>query len=475
MYDWANSAFYTIFGAVVGAFFTGTMMTQDTYWGLSGEALFSILIGAGTILLLYLCLELVFPTKTLIVVGAAAFAALLPMHVAMSAAVNNDGLAELLVMASMLVALVWMRARFYGSPGAGSRPGSDRRERRMMVTLGLLLGLGMLTKVYTYAMAPILLSTVVIVVWLRPRAQPGRGGGRAEGASWLTFWAGGRLALWALIPALALGSLWWIRNSVVYGEWDMLGLAQHGRVVVGQPLTVDWIAINGWVAYGERAFSFTFRSFWGVFGWMGVFMDQRIYTAFLVFTGIIFLGVLWAVVRLISGRPDADMDLFQLWVLGLFGVTLLAVSAAYLWYNVDFVQHQGRYFFWGLLPISTIVALGWREVMQPLQGIITALLGLVLAACTALAGYVTGTPGKWTVFTIGVMALVLLFQPLLLIGTSQAMMKRLPATVQDWLARPGAVAAARWARAGLWALPFVALFVLDLTIPNAVIVPQFAR
>jgi MFS transporter, UMF1 family len=52
MYDWANSAYITIFGAVVGAFFTGTMMTQDTYWGLSGEALFSILIGVGSIVLL---------------------------------------------------------------------------------------------------------------------------------------------------------------------------------------------------------------------------------------------------------------------------------------------------------------------------------------------------------------------------------------------------------------------------------------
>lgn len=52
MYDWANSAYITIFGAVVGAFFTGTIMPDDTYWGLSGEALFSILIGIGSIILM---------------------------------------------------------------------------------------------------------------------------------------------------------------------------------------------------------------------------------------------------------------------------------------------------------------------------------------------------------------------------------------------------------------------------------------
>ena len=52
MYDWANSAYITIFGAVIGAFFTGTIMPGDTYWGLSGEALFSILIGIGSIVLM---------------------------------------------------------------------------------------------------------------------------------------------------------------------------------------------------------------------------------------------------------------------------------------------------------------------------------------------------------------------------------------------------------------------------------------
>ncbi|MDJ0923900.1 MAG: MFS transporter [Acidimicrobiia bacterium] len=52
MYDWANSAYITIFGAVIGAFFTGTIMPDDRYWGLSGEALFSILVGLGSILLM---------------------------------------------------------------------------------------------------------------------------------------------------------------------------------------------------------------------------------------------------------------------------------------------------------------------------------------------------------------------------------------------------------------------------------------
>ena len=52
MYDWANSAYITVFGAIIGAFFTGTILTGDSYWGLSGEALFSILVGIGSIILM---------------------------------------------------------------------------------------------------------------------------------------------------------------------------------------------------------------------------------------------------------------------------------------------------------------------------------------------------------------------------------------------------------------------------------------
>ena len=35
MYDWANSAYITVFGAVIGAFFTGSIVPGDEYWGLS--------------------------------------------------------------------------------------------------------------------------------------------------------------------------------------------------------------------------------------------------------------------------------------------------------------------------------------------------------------------------------------------------------------------------------------------------------
>lgn len=461
------------------------LLATPIFWVSNGSLfalrLFGVVLGALTVLLLYLCLALVFPGKTLIPLGAAAFSALLPMHMAMAAAVNNDGLAELLIMASMLMLLQWMRHRFYGNGGSsanpqqrGVAPSRRRRPQSQLLWLGVLMGLGMATKIYAYLLLPLVVGVVVVVMWLSPRIQASPRQTVQFAPSRASLFAGVQQLLWVIVPAVLLALPLWIRNVLLYGQWDLLGLAWHDQVVAGQPRTDEWIADVGWIAYSERAFSFTFQSFWGVFGWMSVFMDERIYTALLIFSGVIFLGVLWATVRFISGGPDTDMDVFQLSVLILFGLMLLMVTVGYVGYNMKFVQHQGRYFFWGLLPISTVVALGWREVLQPLQGAITGFMATVLAVATALSGTVTGDVSKWTVLAIALIALVLFCQPLLLGGASPNTLRWLPAWARQWMARPRVAGLLRMGRSLAWALPFVLLFVLDLVIPHLFIVPQLS-
>ena len=455
------------------------VMATPIFW-LSGGRLLAlrllgVAMGVGIVVLIYLALEVVFPTKPMISLGAAAFAAFLPMHVAMTAAVNNDALAELLILASMLVLLKWMRLQFYraGAANAGASAAANAgAERRLLLLLGILLGLGLLTKVYAYVLLVIVAATVWAVAWAQPGvAGPDR---RTLPLLRLRLGHGVRQMLWVAVPALLMGLPWWLRNATLYGAWDLLGLVRHGQVVAGQPRTGDWINSYGWLAYSERTFNFTFRSFWGVFGWMGVFMDERIYTALSILTGVIFLGLLWAVVRVVSGGPDTDMDRFQVTVLALFGVILLAVTASYLWYNLEFVQHQGRYFFWGLLPISAIVALGWREVLHPLQGMITGFLAAVLASALTLTGYLAGTMDKWTVLIIGLVALLLLLQPLLQCGQNGLSCRWLPNSVQRWLAGRWMGRILHGLRFCVWATPYTLLFVLDLLIPHWFILPQLS-
>lgn len=434
------------------------------YWATGGSLfalrLFNIYLGLASLVLIWLTLELVFPAKPLIRLGATAFAALLPMHVAVTSAVNNDVLAELLILAATLVLFRWMRERYYPQEQARrTEEERSRRSQRLLLNLGVLLGLGLLTKIYLYALLPIFAVVIVWTLWRGAR-------------TWQAAWLGVRTTLWMVLPAIALALPMWLRNLVIYPGWDFLALRWHDLVVRGQPTTADWIANYGTVAYFERAFGLTFRSFWGVFGWLTTAMDERIYTAALLFTGVLFLGLLWACIRLITGAPDTDMDTFQVTVLAILGILILAVGASYAWYNIKFVQHQGRYFFWGILAIGTIVALGWREVLHPLQGTITGLLGVALAGSMMVSTAIGDEINNWTLMMVLLVAAFLLLQPVLLIGTGILHPWRVLNRFAPFFSRPIPAQALFGLRFLAWATPFLLLFLLNWIVPSWYIVPQ---
>ncbi|MCB0062236.1 MAG: hypothetical protein KDE19_08980, partial [Caldilineaceae bacterium] len=473
-YESYQPPLYYLLGALVYWFSAGSLLAVR---------LLNVGLGLCVILLLYFTLEMVFPDKPMIVLGATAFTAFLPMHVAVTASVTNDVLAELLVIAQLTVLLIWLRIRLHYrtnglkpeatgdeiAPNDRSVPvinntaeeteGTWRSQPALLLLLGLLLGLGLLTKIYAYAMVPLCWLTIVAVVWLQERRWHGLVRGISE-------------SLYVVTPALLLGLPWWLRSTHLYGPWDFLGLQWHDQVVAGQPTTSEWIAQYGVVPYSERAFSLTFQSFWGVFGWLGVFMDQRIYTALLIGSGVLFLGLLWSLIRLISGKPDTDIDDYQRWVLIVFAVMVAVVTASYIWYNTKFVQHQGRYFFWGLLPISTFVALGWREVMRPLQGIITGILAAILAVALAVTGYVGGSLNKWTILTIALFAIPLLLQPLFFVGVDDYSLAWLPRPIQRLLAIRFITGVSHLLRLAFWLAPFALLVLLNLLIPSFYLLPQ---
>jgi hypothetical protein len=227
--------------------------------------------------------------------------------------------------------------------------------------------------------------------------------------------------------------------------------------------------------YSERAVNFTFQSFWGVFGWMGIFMEERVYTMLWVFSGVLALGLLWALVRFICGRPETDMDRYQFWALGFFGVMVLAVLLAYGWYNVKFVQHQGRYFLWGLLPLGTFVALGWREMMQPLQGKVTGFIVGVLTVALTIAALAVGIRDTVVILLTALLAGLLISQPFLLSGAIDAIVIGEPIVVQRWLARPALRPLLRVLRVLAWASPFLVLLALDWLIPFRYTLPQLVK
>lgn len=297
--------------------------------------LLGVLIGALTVALAWHAARLVDPDP-LVALGAAAFVAFLPMHLAMTAAVNNDPLAYAVMAAVLVVAL---------------RRATGRLSVRWFVAGGgALLGMAVWTK------ATVLAPAAAVVV-------------AAEAAGW---WQGHRFgtraAAAAAVQTVGLGALiglpWLARNARVYGAGDWLALRAHDLVVACpagsaacQPRTADWIAAHGVADYAARLATFTFKSFWGVFGWMGVFLTAvggiPVYPALAVASLIAVLGAAGFLRR---ADPAARLAACVL------AVNLAVVLAAFAWYNLTFVQHQGRYLFGALVPIAIAFATGYREV-----------------------------------------------------------------------------------------------------------------
>ena len=425
------------------------VLAAPVYWVSGGNLLalrlFGVVLGAGVVLMVFLCARAALPEYPHIGLGAAAFAAFLPMHIALMASVNNDSLAELVIAGTVLVLLRWQKASDLGENGEESRI----RGYRLLLATGILVGAGFLTKATTYILLPVALLVVL-----------GKG---------LLQWQGqelsirGLLARFALlaVPAFALGLPWWIRNSRAYGAWDILGLAWHDVVVTGQPTAKVWIAEHGWGAYWERAWTFTSKSFWGVFGWLGVFMDARVYTALQVVSIMAVVGaVFWCWRRIDTEKVQMASVLSTPWTLLL--LIWLGTIAAYAWYNFGFVQHQGRYLFPALPAWSLLFALGWWSVLGRRASVFAGGVLLAVAATRILAGITVGGFDRWTFLLYGAAGTGLLVNGLLLTRSARMLAEK---------------CGLRWAslelvRPVLFVGLFAAMAGLDIAIPFLYIVPQ---
>ena len=73
---------------------------------------YAVLIGALSLVVVYLVASSIFANREWMVLAATAFVAFLPQHVAMLAAVNNDSLAELIIALIMLLLIRLIRNNF---------------------------------------------------------------------------------------------------------------------------------------------------------------------------------------------------------------------------------------------------------------------------------------------------------------------------------------------------------------------------
>jgi 4-amino-4-deoxy-L-arabinose transferase-like glycosyltransferase len=322
---------------------------------------FSLLLGLVLLLVVYRLIDTLYPAQPVLALGTMVFLATLPMHLTMTATVNNDVLAEL-----VLTFVVWKLIL----------TGPADWTRRRAFGFGALLGLALLTKLQAYVALPLVFYALLRVAW-PPAARERLSLGVAVGRGVIM-----------LGTAAVIASPWLVRNITLYGSGDILALAQHERVVAGQLTTAAFVAERGWGGALQHFFVTTFNSFWGQFGWMGVPMPQRVYLALAVVSALVLVGLVAYGLRLsrawagLARRRRRGLCLLVLWFLLTLG--------GYLWYNLfNYVQPQARYLFPAMTPIALGFVLGLRELLYRIPRVALVLLGAALVLALLL-GFVRG-------------------------------------------------------------------------------------
>jgi 4-amino-4-deoxy-L-arabinose transferase-like glycosyltransferase len=311
----------------------------------------SLVLAAGTLLCAWAAARLLAPKSLWLAIAATAFVAFLPQHLAIVAAVNNDALALPLGAALFAACLAYLK--------------TEKARTRWRWSIALLLGLALLTKLTLYGFV----AVVALAALLRARQQ-----------KWTLARALAEVLL-ILVPALLLAAPFWLHNLQVYGGLDFFGQAMHDQVVVGQLTRAEYIANNGLGQWWQNFGVITFQSFWGQFGWMSVPMTATIYLACAALTLFCLVGA-----GLAFARGRHTLSRFQWHGLLLAASLILVVFAQFVYYNLKFVQFQGRYLYPALLPFALLIGLGLAGWVQ-LLGKKAILYAVVIAFSAGMVGF----------------------------------------------------------------------------------------
>lgn len=292
----------------------------------------------------------VFPERRVLQLALPAVLVFHPQLAFVESYVNNDATAS-----ALAALIVWLTAR-------GMRSGIDTRGS---VCLGALLGWLVLSKYSGLALVPAVLMGVCA-------------SGAINGtAGWLTV---KQLAM--LVLTCVFASAWcFIRNAVEF-HGDFLGtqtMYHAWAIAYHKPLTYHLPFWN--IAFSLRWWRMMFFSFWGLFGYMDLYLWRPIYLAYLGYAVAAGLG--WAMAALRNGKrapagasgadaprtPAAakkqpqlsgDRELMRSRLLWICLASVPAFNlAAMIWASTgNLGGPQGRYLFCSELPIVALLLAG---------------------------------------------------------------------------------------------------------------------
>ncbi|MBC7251865.1 MAG: glycosyltransferase family 39 protein, partial [Anaerolineae bacterium] len=314
----------------------------------------SVLMALATVLATYLIALEIAPGDRLLALGAAAVVGFNPMFLFIGSSVSND--------ATVAAMCAWTGL---GALRLALRP--EAPTRRALGT-GIALGLALLSKSSAVALVPVVGGALVIAAWrTRSRSQLLKQG-------------------LLLFGVAALVSGWWFwRSWRLYG--DPLGAVVHQVAFRGgrtTPFTLDQLRLE---LRGVE------MSFWAVFGWRSVVVDEWIYHVLFALDRLGMLGVLMLAVRQTWLRLRVQGPLQTLLGERLPVPALLGLSLLMLWSGGVFVAllrfmslvhaEHGRLLFAALAATAVLLIWGWRQFIP--RRAVAAFSGVVVVGFLVLS------------------------------------------------------------------------------------------
>lgn len=295
---------------------------------------FSTLLAAVVLVATYFLVVYTFPqVPRWVALLAAGLVAFNPMYLFVASSINNDNLSNAVV--SVILALFAWRFRQ-----------SERPPVWVMLTIGVLLGVGLLSKL---SMGPFML--LVGLYWLLMAM-------RYQAWAYMVGWGFVTLGI-----ALFISSWWYFRNYQLYDDPTGLNVFLDivGRRAI--PLTAEQL-------WSERD-SFIF-SFWGLFGGLTVKMADWVYSLFNILAAISIVGTVLYVVR--RRRLDFPQVVLFLW-------PIMVLISLVRWTALTWAT-QGRLWFVAIAALAALSAIGFYELSRRSSRLVP---GLVLGYTGAMA------------------------------------------------------------------------------------------
>lgn len=307
-----------------------------------------------------------------VALAATAFAGLMPMNVALHAAVTNDAL--LYCLCTWCLAFI---AKGFAVP----------LTRSTWVWAGVFAGLAVLTKTTGIVLLPVLL----VASYLSYRS-PRRG----QALGWM----------WACLLGLVIALPWLARNKAVYG--DYFAVSVFNLAFKNSPQASMFIEGIGPVAYWtQMVLWWTSRSFVGAFGYMDIFIMEsneastsgNFYAGVFAVLGLLAAGAVLSLVKSATGKKDEDDEEEQPkgspWAFhALNALMAVLVTGLFIRFNLQYFQGQARYLFPALVPIATFLGLGvvYWSGSKPKSAWAAATVFLLVLNVLALGSITDGFP-----------------------------------------------------------------------------------